>query len=65
MNFPYDWIWVGLALYFCIAEGIALMHNRLTHPGDWTLTAFIKVIIPLSIRVPLLAWLVYHFVFQH
>lgn len=58
--FAYDWLWVGMGLYFGVVEGIALWHNHLSKQ-DWTLTAFIKTLIPLSIRVALLAWLAFHF----
>lgn len=58
--YGYDWLWVLWALYFAVVEGIALWHNRKS-AKDWTLTHFIRTVIPISMRVPLLAWLVFHF----
>lgn len=61
----YDWVWLGFAIYFVIAEGIGLVHEAKKHTDSWTLTHVLSVLIPVGIRVALIAWLAFHFLIQH
>lgn len=65
-RFPnYDWLWVIFWVYFAIIEGIGIYHEAKYHTDNWTLTHFISVLVPMSFRVALLAWLAYHFLIVH
>lgn len=60
------WLWAGWILYFAVIEGIAVYHMFKKHMNDeWTFTHFIATQVPMDIRIALLAWLVYHFVWVH
>jgi hypothetical protein len=60
------WLWASLLLQFAVIEGIALWHEWRDHAGDgWTATHFLVTFVPMGVRIALLAWLVYHFIWQH
>lgn len=60
------WLWTFWLLYFGVCEGIAIYHEIKDHAGDgWTFTHFIASQVPMGLRIALLAWLVYHFVWVH
>ena len=61
------WLWVGWIAYFAIVEGIAIYYGIKSKAiGDAdTFTHFVATQFPMGIRIALLAWLVYHFVFVH
>lgn len=61
----YDWLWVFFWVYFAIVEGLGLYHEWKHHTDNWTLTHFIAVVMPISIRAAFLAWLAWHFLIQH
>lgn len=55
------WFWGTLIVVFLIADtSVSLAGHE-----ELTLTHFLAVRVPMAIRVPLLAWLLYHFLFQH
>lgn len=60
------WYWTGLVLYFAVGEAVAVGREMFYHKDDaWTLTHFLASTVPMSLRIPLLAWVVYHFVYVH
>jgi hypothetical protein len=62
----FPWVWVVFWLWFAFWEAIGLYHEWHDHKSDeWTLTHFLASQIPLSLRVVLLAWLTYHFLWEH
>lgn len=66
MKVFFYWYWAGIILYFAVGEAIAMWHEVRDHAGDgWTFTHFLASQIPMSLRIPLLAWVVYHFVWVH
>lgn len=66
MRALYPWVWIVFWIYFAVFEGIGLWHEWRNHQGDeWTLTHFLASQVPLSLRVALLAWLAYHFLWEH
>lgn len=66
MRHFFYWAWAGWFLYFGAFEGVAIYLDWKRHLGeDLTLTHFIATHLSVGIRVALLAWLVYHFIFVH
>jgi hypothetical protein len=60
------WLWSAWLLYFAVVEGISIYHAVKNHGNDeWTFTHFIASQVPMGLRIALLAWLVYHFVWVH
>lgn len=58
-------VWSGLVLYFVIFEAIGVWHEVVNKGGDgWTFTHYLAHI-PMSIKVALIAWLAYHFLWEH
>lgn len=66
MKYNPFFIWSVWFIYFGIFEGIGIYREVVRHQNDsWTLTHFIAVTIPIGMRVALLAWLAYHFIWEH
>lgn len=60
------WLWAGWLLYFAVIEGIGIWHEVKDGRGDGeTFTHFIATQVPIGMRVALIAWLAYHFVWVH
>ncbi len=60
------WLWAGWIIYFAIIEGIAIYWEIKNKGNDqFTFTHFIASQLPMDIRIALLAWLVYHFIWVH
>ena len=57
------WFWTA---WFVVWETLGIIY-AVRHNGDdkYTCTHFIATHIPLSVRIAVLAWLVYHFIWQH
>lgn len=65
MKYNPFWIWTFLALYFVVFEAVGVWHEVINRAGDsWTLTHYLAHI-PMGIKVGLVAWLAYHFLWQH
>ena len=58
--------WWFIVIWFCVWETLGVLYAA-RHKGDdkYTFTHFLAVHIPIPLRVALLAWLVYHFLWQH
>ena len=66
MRSLFPWVWIVWWIYFFVFEGIGLWHELRDRKGDeWTLTHFLSTQLPLSLRVAILAWLTYHFLWEH
>ena len=60
------WLWAGWLFYFAVVEGIAIWHEIRDHRGDTqTFTHFIATQVPIPLRIALIAWLAYHFLWVH
>lgn len=60
------WLWASWFLYFAAIEGIAVYNEIAKGKGDGeTLTHFIASQLPIGVRIALIAWLAYHFIWVH
>ena len=57
-------VWTGIILYFVIFETIGIIHEYKFHTDTWTFTHYLARI-PMSIKVALIAWIAYHFLWEH
>lgn len=57
-------VWTGLVVYFVVFEIVGLLYEWHNHSDAWTLTHYLSRL-PMSIKVALLAWLTYHFLWEH
>lgn len=55
------WFWGTWIIVFLLADSLVSLAGH----EELTLTHFLAIRVPMAIRVALLAWLVYHFCFEH
>jgi hypothetical protein len=64
MKYPWEVVWTVPVIWFVIFEAIGIVHELHGGGDTWTFTHYLTRL-PMGLKVALIAWLAYHFIWQH